>query len=75
VRRYFRDLYGKTGKKRQKQEVQVRLKKQASGPDLQLEKMQKKRRDAQTSGVDMTSYDPGSSGGRFARKRASGYNG
>jgi hypothetical protein len=35
-------MYGKTGKMRQKEEVQVRLKKQASGPDLLLEKMLKK---------------------------------
>jgi hypothetical protein len=31
-------MYEKTGKMRQKQEVQVRLKKQTSRPDLRLEK-------------------------------------
>jgi hypothetical protein len=36
-------MYGKTGKMRQKKEVQVRLKKQASGPDLRLEEMLKKK--------------------------------
>jgi hypothetical protein len=49
-------MYGKTGKIRQKTEVQVRLKKQASGPDLWLEEMREEKRDAQTPGVDMTKY-------------------
>jgi hypothetical protein len=50
-------MYGKTGKMRQKKEVQVRLKKHASGHDLQLEKTLKKRRIAEIPGVDMTKYD------------------
>jgi hypothetical protein len=52
------DMYGKTGKMRQKTAVQVWLKKQASRPDLGLEKMLRKRRNAQIPGVDMTKYDP-----------------
>ena len=52
------DMYGKTGKMRQKTAVQVRLRKQAFGTDLLREKTLKKGRSAQTSGVDVTKCDP-----------------